>query len=98
MILSYRDSAPKVPISSSCIIKTKGIIRDGDIVSVTSPLFASVDYSSGAINTSETFQVVFSTPKSEGVNNATGDMIGTLICTDNDLFNLYVKETVGDTK
>jgi hypothetical protein len=94
MILSYRDSGPQVPISSSCIIKTKGILRDGDIISVTSPLFSSVDYSSGAINTSETFDVKFSTSKSEGVNNEHGDMIGTLICTDNDLFNLYVRETI----
>ena len=94
MILSYRDSAPKVPISSSCIIKTKGILRDGDVISVTSPLFASVDYSSGAINTSETFDVKFTTSNPDGVNNEHGDLVGTLICTDNDLFNLYVRESI----
>lgn len=95
MILSYRDSGPQVPISSSVIIKTKGRISDGDIISVTSPLFSSVDYSSGALNTSETFDVKFTTSNSNGyVDNDNGDMIGTLICTDNDLFNLYVRDSI----
>lgn len=94
MILSYRDSGPRVPVSSSVIIKTKGIIRDGDLISVTSPLFSSIDYSSGGLNTSETFEAKFRTSNTDGFDNDSGDMIGTLVCTDNDLFNLYVRDAI----
>lgn len=95
MILSYRDSAPQVPISSSCIIKTKGRISDGDVVSVTSPLFQSVNFSVGGLNSSNTFEVTFVSTNKEGfIDNTNGDMIGILTCTDNDLFNLTVSEKI----
>ena len=94
MILSYKESVIKVPISSSCVIKTKGILRDGDTIAVSSPIFSSVDSSAGSINTSETFDVKLKLQSTDAIDNTNGDTIGTLICTDNDLFNLYVRDKI----
>ena len=84
---------------SECLIHTTGTISDGDSVSVTSPVFASMNFTSGAINTSDAFDVKIrfspATRESEGetmyIPDTIGDVFGTLHCEDNDTFNMYVE-------
>ena len=89
MILSYRQSTYRVPHTSKCIIHTTGTIRDGDTISVTSPVFSSINY----INTTETFNVTARVTNEDGVINdqADGSFYGTLVCDDDDIFNMYVR-------
>lgn len=68
------------------------MIGDGDKVSVTSPILASINFSSGAINTSETFDATFHTSKQEKIDNTDGDMKATLYCYDNNIFDFQVRE------
>ena len=89
MILSYRREDYPVPLTSKCIIHTTGNKRDGDIVSVTSPVFASMNFTSGAINTSDKFDVVLKLGVDETIT-LTGYTYGTLHCEDSDTFSMYV--------
>ena len=89
MLLSYRNDSFKVPHTSTCIIHTTGIINDGDVIEVTSPIFASTSFSSRAINMSDRFNVVARVSSGSVVN--TDNMEGTLVCDDNDVFNMYVR-------
>ena len=94
MILSYRQSNYHVPHTSKCIVHTTGTIRDGDTISVTSPVFASINFTSGAINTTESFNVIARiTNDAHEVTNTLpyGSFIGTLVCDDDDVFNMYVR-------
>lgn len=95
MILSYRQSTYHVPHTSKCIIHTTGTIRDGDLISITSPVFSSINYASGAINTTESFFAVarILIPNTDSVINdrPDGSFTGTLVCDDDDIFNMYVK-------
>lgn len=94
MMLSYRQPIYHVPHTSTCIIHTTGDICDGDVVSVTSPVFSSINFVSGAINTSERFNVpirVISHGGSVTNNQTDGSFKGTLVCDDNDTFNMYVR-------
>lgn len=98
MILSYRREDYPVPLTSKCMIHTPtGLIRDGANVSVTSPVFASMNFTSGAINTSDQFDVKiqFSPQTREKYGEHLPDILsdeiyGTLHCEDNDTFNMYV--------
>lgn len=90
MILSYRNEEYNIPYSSRCLIHTTGTVRDGDMVSVTSPVFASVNFISGAINTSDRFSVPIVVNNPSGVITLDGNTYGTLGCDDNDTFNMYV--------
>lgn len=100
MILSYRREDYPVPLTSKCIIHTPtGFICDGANVSVTSPVFASMNFTSGAINTSDQFDVKIKfspeiREKCDGgllsTSNLPDEMYGTLHCEDNDTFNMYV--------
>ena len=89
MILSYRREEYPVPLTSRCIIHTTGTIRDGDSVSVTSPVFASMNFTSGAINTSDVFSIPIRI-ENNGEIIATEEFYGILHCEDNDTFNMYV--------
>ena len=93
MLLQARDMVIKVPHTSTCIIKTKKErIYDGDVVEVVSPVFSSVDFQSGSIMTTETFQVpihIFTDERM--IQNPNGDYKATLVCDDNDIFHIYVR-------
>lgn len=94
MILSYRQATYHVPHTSKCIIHTTGTIRDGDMISVTSPVFASINFISGAINTTESFNVIarVTNGSNEIVNDKPdGSFTGILVCDDDDVFNMYVR-------
>jgi hypothetical protein len=90
MILSYRREGYSVPLTSTCLIHTTGIIRDGDSVSVTSPVFASMNFTSGAINTSDRFTVPVKVLNDDGYISTSDKIYGQLHCDDNDTFNMYV--------
>ena len=102
MILSYRREDYPVPLTSTCLIHTTGMICDGGSVSVTSPVFASMNFTSGAINTSDQFDVTVRFSQKTREDNgeiimltdemcsAIGDIFGTLHCEDSDTFNMYV--------
>jgi hypothetical protein len=88
VLLSYNSNAYDIPRSSTCIIHTTGVIRDGDIIEITSPVFSSINFTSGEINMSERFmvraKVATITHEIEGCTE------GTLVCFDNDVFSMYV--------
>jgi hypothetical protein len=90
MLLSYRNDSFTVPHTSVCVIHTTGIINNGDTVEVTSPVFASTSFSTRAVNMSDRFKVT-ARVQSKSVNNTDGGLLGTLVCDDNDVFNMYVR-------
>lgn len=89
MLLSYRNDTFIVPHTSTCVIHTVGTINDGDIIEVTSPVFASTSFSSRAINMSDRFNVVARVASGSVTND--GEMKAVLVCDDNDVFNMYVR-------
>jgi hypothetical protein len=94
MMLSYRQSTYHVPHTSRCIIHTTGLISDGDKISITSPVFTSINYISGAINITESFDVtarVLTETKTFVNNEPDGSCYATLVCDDDDIFNMYVR-------
>lgn len=91
MVLSYRRDEYEVPFTSNCIIHAdeEKEVFDGAWITVTSSIFASVDFVSGAVKTSETFEVPIRTYSNEPVTVFDGQS-ATLNCSDNDIFNMYV--------
>lgn len=88
----YQNNEFNIPHTSTCIINTKGKLVDGDIVEITSPIFSSTNYSSGAINLTESFNVPIKINNTNGYIISDGNTKATLVCDDNDIFNMYVKE------
>ena len=95
MLLSNRPGTFSIPHTSKCVIMTTGLIKDGDAISITSPIFSSTNFISNEINMSDQFDVVVklrdpSNPI-ENDNNNGQYMEGTLVCDDDDVFNMYVR-------
>lgn len=94
MLLAYRDDIFTIPHTSTCIIHTKGKIKDGDTITITSPVFASTNFTTGSINMSDRFDVVIRVSSSEKIfvnDENDGECKGTLVCDDNDVFQMYVR-------
>ena len=92
MLLSNRNDKFVVPHTSTCIIHTKGIINDGDIITVTSPVFSSTKFTTKSINLSDRFDVIAKVSSKTFVNDKDdGKCTGTLVCDDNDVFRMYVR-------
>lgn len=93
MILSlYKEDEFVIPHTSTCVIRTTGVLRDGDIVLVTSPIFASTNFTSKDINMSDSFKVPLKLSNNTlSIDNTKGDLKATLVCDDNDIFNMYIK-------
>lgn len=94
MLLTYRNDRFTIPHTSTCVIHNTGEINDGDTVSVTSPVFASTNFTTGSLNMSEQFEVPIriNTKSKSFVNTEKdGNCYGTLVCDDNDVFNMYVR-------
>lgn len=93
MLLSSKQDSVSIAQTSTCYLLTTGEIHDGDIVNIVSPIFTSINYSSGAINLSEELEVPCKISNDakmityDGKNGYTG----TLKCYDNDVFNMYVQ-------
>ena len=93
MLLSYQDDTLSVPHTSTCIVHTVGKICDGDVITITSPIFASTNFISKAINMSDRFDVPMRVSNSNGyITNTSETMKATLVCDDDDIFKMYVKE------
>lgn len=89
-MLSSRQLNVIIPQASKCIIKTEGELRDGDIVSVISPVFASTDLQSGSIVMTEAFDVPIKIDNEEHKIVSDGNLEGILESQDNDVFNMLV--------
>lgn len=89
-MLSSRQLNVVIPETSKCIIKTEGELRDGDIVSVISPVFASTDLQSGSIVMTEAFDVPINIDNEEHKIVGDGNLEGILESHDNDVFNMTV--------
>ena len=95
MILSLYNlnKPPVIPHTSTCIIHTSGIINDGDEVTVSSPLFSSQIFQSYATILSDKFKVkihIFNESKSIVINDDE-TIQATLVCDDNNIFDMYVR-------
>lgn len=94
MLLAYRDDIFTIPHTSTCIIHDTGEIHDGDTITITSPVFASTNFTTRSVNMSDRFDVTVrvTDPSKVFVNNkADGECKGTLVCDDNDVFHMYVR-------
>lgn len=93
MLLSQRGDSFSIPLTSTCIIHTKGLIHDGDVIEITSPIFASVNFQSRAIHMSDRINVIarIESDETKYLDPSKGGLRGTLVCKDNDIFNMYVK-------
>ena len=92
MLLSNRRLQISIPHTSTCIVRTIGTIHDGDIVTVVSPVFASTDFQSGSIKMTETFDVPIRILNVDRkIEGSSGSFQATLVCDDNDVFNMYVR-------
>lgn len=90
MILSERKNSFDIPHTSSCIIHTRGVIKDRSIVSITSPIFSSTNFTSRSINMSDQFDVPIRILNGDEFMINNNDVEGTLVCNDNDIFNMFV--------
>jgi len=91
MLLSKRTDVFSIPHTSTCIIHTTGTIHDGDTIEISSPVFSSINFSTGAMNMSERFNVpIRILNESRSIEND-GIITGTLVCDDNDVFGMYVR-------
>lgn len=64
-------------------------VHDGDMITIIASLFSSVDYTSGAVNTSSTFEVPIKLYDGKSTKVFNGQS-ATLNCSDSDIFNMYV--------
>jgi hypothetical protein len=88
MILAHSNPSINLPEASTCVIKTKGVLRNGDMVDIVSPLFSSIRYVSGPVNISETLSVPL---RSNKTVKGTGKLKGILHCYDGSIFDMYVE-------
>lgn len=91
MILINRVRDFNVPHTSSCIIKTKGRIYDGDSVSIISPSFSSFDLKTDARISSSEFEMPIRITNQNGYIDSDGNMEATLVSDDDDTTDLYVR-------
>jgi hypothetical protein len=89
MLLQYYPIQYKIPHTSTCHITTEGTINVGDHINVTSPIFSSIDFTSNQFYLSSGFDVVFKGTSS--ITSPIGGLDATLVCDDQDVFNMYVK-------
>jgi hypothetical protein len=62
-----------------------------DMVDIISPVFSSIDFSSGNVDLSSTLSVKVVVENEYGVTETTKATQATLVCDDGDIFNMYVK-------
>ena len=94
MLLSRKTSSFGIPHTSTCVIHTAGVIKDNDTIEVSSPVFASINFTSKAINMSDTFKVPIKILNDDGYiinNEEDGSYTATLVCDDDDVFGMYVR-------
>lgn len=90
MLISSEANTFSIPHTSTCIIHTKGVIKDKSIVSITSPIFSSTNFTSRSINMSAKFDIPIRVLNKEGYITNVDKIEATLVCNDNDVFNMHV--------
>jgi hypothetical protein len=73
-------------------VYTKGIIKNGDMVEVSSPVFPSFDLTTNALTSASRFFVEMRITNSNGYIKSDKEFEATLVCDDNDTVNMYVRE------
>lgn len=91
MLLQNRDMRVTIPHTSTCIIRTKGVINDGDTILIISPVFASINFQSGSIEMTEGFEAPIRILTANRSIVSDGSYRATLVCDDNDVFQMYVR-------
>ena len=86
MLLQYYPINVTVPHTSTCHIIS---ITNGDIATITSPIFSSIDFTSNQFNLSSGLDVQIQSNEELGLPE--DGMDATLVCDDNDIFNMYVR-------
>lgn len=89
MLLQYYPVNFNIPHTSKCHIISQGTFSDGDMISVTSPVFSSIDFTSNQFQMSSGLSVKLKTNKDITIDEDGLDAI--LVCDDNDVFAMYVK-------
>lgn len=89
MLLQYYPIQYDIPHTSICHI-SEGTYHNGDTITVTSPVFSSIDFTSNQFFLSSGFEVQFRSQQ-ESVTVPEDGMDVTLVCDDQDVFNMYVR-------
>ena len=90
MLLQYYQNEYQIPHTSKCHLKTSGLVYNEGQVTITSPVFSSIDYNSKALTLSSEFNVPIRLFGMDSIE-LTGDENAVLVCDDNDIFGMYVK-------
>ena len=90
MLLQYYQTEYTIPHTSKCHLKTSGLVYNEGQVTITSPVFSSIDYNSKALTLSSEFNVPIRLFGMDSIE-LTGDENAVLVCDDNDVFGMYVK-------
>ena len=93
MILSGMQ-AFVVPHTSTCVVHTHGMIRNGDTIEISSPVFPSFDLTTNALTSSSTFFVDMKITNPNGYIEMDKDFEAILVCDDNDVTSMYVREKI----
>lgn len=86
MLLQYYPINVTVPHTSTCHITS---ITNGDIATITSPIFSSIDFTCNQFNLSSGLDVQIHSD--ETLDIPEDGLDATLVCDDNDIFNMYVR-------
>ena len=89
-VILDRSNTFEIPRTSTCVVMSKGTIKDGDIIEVVSPIFSSVNFKERSLTTSSTVSVPAKiVSNNDGyVNNPEN---GTLVCEDSDVDSMFVE-------
>ena len=93
MILSKLSNF-NIPHTSTCIVHTRGIIRNGDTIEISSPVFPSFDLTTNALTSATKFSVEIRLNDPNGYIESDGNFEATLVCDDNDTTSMYVREKI----
>ena len=89
MLLQHYPVKFHIPQTSTCHIISQGIFNNGYYVNITSPVFSSIDFTSNQFQMSAGLSVKLETDNEIEIGEDGID--ATLVCFDNDIFNMYVK-------
>jgi hypothetical protein len=70
------------------------MIKDGDLVEISSPVFPSFDLTTNALTSASKFFVEMRVINPAGYIESSKDFEATLVCDDNDTTSMYVREKI----
>jgi len=90
MLLEFNQLEYNIPHTSICHVVSMGTFHRGDVISVTSPIFDSIDFTSKQFKLSSSFDVLY---KDDELVVPEDGVDAVLVCDDNDVFHMYVKNS-----